>query len=125
MPISTCYNTFFNVSLHTQHQILPRCRSLKAEDICGEISAAIFFSWYRHRFCGHKLKYLSRWCLDIWSFIDEVLGIYPIWKIYILFLPSLDGSASIIRPKKSMNFSIKLFSLLKWAHNFPFLVQHV
>ena len=86
-------------------KILPCCRSLRAENICGAISAAIFFvSWYRHIFCGYKIKYLSRWCLDIWSLTDEGLGIYPIWKIQIFFLPTLDGSASILRPKYSMDF---------------------
>ena len=49
MAIPTCYSTFLSESLQKQQKILPKCRSLKTEDICGAVSAAIFFvSWYIH-----------------------------------------------------------------------------
>ena len=57
-----------------------------------------FFSWYRHSFRGYKFNSLSIWHLDIWSFKDEGLGIYPTWTKYLFFLPTLDGPASILRP---------------------------
>ena len=73
-------------SYKNKNKILLRCKSLKAEDICGAISEEFFLSWYRHRFRGYKLKYLSIWHLDIWGFKDEDLGIYPTWKkIFVLF----------------------------------------
>ena len=67
-------------------------------DCCG-IGTGFFVRWYRHIFHGYRLKYLSRWCLDVRSFTDEVLGIDPIWKKCIFFSPTLDGSDSIIRAK--------------------------
>ena len=36
--------------------------------------------------------------------IDEGLGIYPIWTKYTFFFITLDRSASILRPRSSMNF---------------------
>ena len=100
MAIPTCYSTFLSESLQKQQKISPRCRSLKIEDICGAISAAIFFvSWYIHIFHGYRFNSLSRWCLDIRIFTDEGIGIYPIWKNYMFSLPTLDGLASIIRLK--------------------------
>ena len=59
----------------------------------------IFLSWYRHSFFGYKLKSFHRWCLDMCSFIDEGLGIYPIWENINFFLTTLDRSASTLRPK--------------------------
>ena len=100
MVILTCYSIFLNESLRKQQKMLPSCRDIKSEVICGAISAEVFFvSWYRHRFRVLRLKYLSRWCLDICRFTDEGLGIYPIWKICVFFLPTLDRLASILRPK--------------------------
>ena len=92
MVMPTCYSTFLNESIQKQQQILPNCRYLKAEDLCRSISAAIFFvCWYRNRFRGYKSNSLSRWCLDIWSFTDEKLGIYPIWKYLFSFCPPWMG----------------------------------
>ena len=42
MEIPDRYSTFLNESLQKQQKISPSCRSLKAEDICGKISAEIF-----------------------------------------------------------------------------------
>ena len=62
----------------------------------GAISAAVFFvSWYRRKFGGSKLNF----CLALRIFSYKVLGVYPI-NIYIyVFLPNLDGLASILKPK--------------------------
>ena len=38
----TRYSKIFNEGLQKQQRILPICRSLKAEDICGEISSEMF-----------------------------------------------------------------------------------
>ena len=42
MAMPTRYSTFLNESLQKQQNIIPICRYLKAEDIYGAISAAIF-----------------------------------------------------------------------------------
>ena len=111
----------FNDSLLNQ-KISTRCRSLKAEGIYGAISEArCFVSWYRHRFCGPKLKYVSRWCLDILSFTDVGLHTYQIWKIYSFFLLTLDGLASIIWRKQSMNFLHSVLFTAKMGSKFPLL----
>ena len=100
MVMPTLYSTFLNENLQKQQKILPRCRSLKAKYIYSAILVESFFvGWYRYIFRGYKLKSLSIWCLDIWRFTDEGLGIYPIWTKYIFFLSTLDGLASILRPK--------------------------
>ena len=96
----TRYSNSLNESLLKQQKISPSYRSDKAEDICSKISAAIsFVGWYRHRFCGYKLNYFFIWYLDISSFTDEGLDIYPVWTKYMFFMPALDWSASILRPK--------------------------
>ena len=41
MLMPTRYNTFLNESLQNNNKILPRCRSLKLEDICSAISEEI------------------------------------------------------------------------------------
>ena len=43
----------------------------------------------------------------------EGLGIYPIWKIYTFFFPNLDASASMLRPKLSMNFPHSIIFTVK------------
>ena len=119
----THYSTCFNQSLLKQQKIFPSCRSLKAEDICGAISTEIFFvSWYRNRFCSCKLNYFSRWCLDIWSFTDKGVGIYPIWTKYMFFLTTLDGSASILRPKKPMNSLHSVLFTVKMSSEYPLFI---
>ena len=127
MAMPNCYSTFLYESLLKQQKILPSYRSLKEVDICGATSVArIFVAWYRHIFCGYKLKYLSRWCLDVWSFTNEGLGIYPIWTKYILFLLTLDGSASILRPKESINFLHSVLFTVKTVSLFsPFQCNKV
>ena len=76
MEIPDRYSTFLNKSLQKQRKISPSCRSLKAEDICGKISAArLFVNGYRHRFFGYTLNSLSIWRLDIWRFKYEGIGI--------------------------------------------------
>ena len=77
-----------------------------------------FFSWYRHIFSGYKLNYFFRWCLDLWSFIYEGLGIYPIWTKYIFFFTTLDGSAPILRPKQLMTFLHSVFFTTKMGSEF-------
>ena len=100
MAMPTCYSTFFNNNIQEQQKFLPRCRSLKAKDVIGAVLAAIFFvGWYRHNFGGYRLNSLSSCCLAIWGFPYEVLGIYPIRKKYTFFLPTLDGSTSLLRPR--------------------------
>ena len=47
---------------------------------------------------------MSRCCLDIWIFTDKCLVIYPIWTKYMFSLSTLDGSASILQPRSSMDF---------------------
>ena len=42
MVIPTFYINFLKGILQEQQKILPSCRSLKAEDICGATSAARF-----------------------------------------------------------------------------------
>ena len=120
------YRTSLNERLLQQQQILPSCRYLKVEGIWRAISAAIsFVGWYRHSFRGYKLKYLSIWCPDIWSFTCEGLGAYPIWIKNTLFFPTLDRSASYLDQNNQLISSIHFFSLLKWAQDFPFSVQQV
>ena len=50
-------------------------------------------------FGGYTFNSLSSWHLTLWVFPDEGFGINPIWKIYTFFLPILDGSDSILRPR--------------------------
>ena len=65
------------IAYENNNKTLPRLRPLEAGDICSTISAGIFFvSWYINRFFGYKLNYLSRWCLDIWSFTDMKVLVY-------------------------------------------------
>ena len=58
-----------------------------------------FVSWYRCSFCGYKLNSFPIWCLYICGCKGEGLVIYPIQTKYTLFLPTLDGCVSTLRPK--------------------------
>ena len=85
------------------------------------LGSKILVSWYRHILCGYKLKYFSRWCLDIWRFIYECIGIYPIWTKYTLIVPTCMVRPQYLEQKNQWISSIQFVSLLKWAHNFsPF-----
>ena len=64
----------------------------------------IFVGWCSCSYGGTKFNYLSRWLLDTLRCLDEGFSVYQIRKIYLFFLPTLDGSASILRPRSSMNF---------------------
>ena len=58
-------------------------------------------------------------CLDIWTFTYEGLGVYPIWEKYMFFLPTLDGSALILRPKSSINFLHLVLFTINMGSKFP------
>ena len=49
---------------------------------------------------------------------DEGLGIYPIWTKYMFFLPTLDVSDLILRPKQSMNFLHSIIFTVKMGSGF-------
>ena len=49
---------------------------------------------------------------------DEGIGIYPIWKKYTFFFPTLDGLASILNTKISMNFLHLIILLVKSGSGF-------
>ena len=88
----------------------------------GAILAARFFvSWYRRNFGSSNLNCFSSYCLSIWVFKDEVLGIDPIRTKCTFFFPTLDGSASILWPKESMNFLPSVLSTIKMVSSFPLL----
>ena len=92
-------------------------RSLKVEDMWGEISAGFFVIWYRRRFFGSKFISFYIWLLSIWGCPDEDLVIYPIQTKYTFSLTTLDGSVSILIPKQSMNFLhsiILTFKMVSW-----------
>ena len=126
MAMPTCYSKFFNERIQRQQRILPSCRSIKAEDICGKISAARFsVSSYRYIFHGYKFNCLFRWCLDTWSFTDEVIGIYPILTSICSFFPPTIGRPQYFDQNNQCISSIKFFSLLKGDHTFSFSVQQV
>ena len=79
-------------------------KSHKTEDMWSTILSSRFFgSWYNCKFGGYKFFFFI-WCLPIWVFPDSVLCIYPIWTKMTFFLITLDGQASILRPKQPMNF---------------------
>ena len=89
-------------------------RSLKAEDMWGTIlSAIVFFRWYRRKFGDSKLNCLSSCCLTIWAFTNELIGKYPILGKWTFFFPILDGLASILRPKYTMNFLHSIIFTIK------------
>ena len=93
---------------------------LKAEGMRDIILSAIFIiSWYIHILGSYKLNSLSSRCLSIWICPDEGLGVYPIWPKYTLFLPTEDGSASILGPKQSMNFLYSIILTVKIGPGFP------
>ena len=67
-------------------------RSIKAKYMLGvNLKSRFFVSWYSCNFGGTKLKYLSRCCLAIWGFSDEVLGIDPIQKKWTFNFPPWMG----------------------------------
>ena len=93
-------------------------RSLKAEDRRDTISEAIFFvSRDRHIFCGYRLYSLSGWCLSVWIFQMKGL-IYNQHEKNPFLFPTLDGSASILIPKWSMNFFHLIISTVKMGSRF-------
>ena len=76
-----------------------------------------FVGWYRHIYSGYKLKYLSRWCLDIWSLQVKVL-VYIQHGQHIFYFcpPAVSDSTSL---------SILLFPLFYfwfWKRKYFFLL---
>ena len=98
MAVPTRYSTLLNDNLRKQQKSYPDV-GLSRQKIYTEKYQQQEFLCYSNRFRVCKLNYLSRWCLDVWSFTDEGLVKYPVWKEYMFFLPTLGGSASILRPK--------------------------
>ena len=68
------------------------------------LSSKVFCQLAEIQLLWLQIKIFNRLCLDIWIFTDEGLVIYPIWTKYTFFFPTLYGSASILRPKQSINF---------------------
>ena len=82
------------------------------------LSSKTFVGSYRYRFCGSKLNYFSIWGLAIWVFPYEELGIDPLWTKYTFFLTTLDGPASILRSKQSMNFLYSIILMFQMGSGF-------
>ena len=97
MAMPTCYSTFLNEILQKQQKFLPSCSYLKVEAISA---AKILVGWYRHIFCGYKLKYLSRWCLDICSLQMKVLVYIQRGKSIFYFCPPWIGWPQYLDQKR-------------------------
>ena len=101
--------------------ILPSCRSLKAEDIWGSISAARFF------LVGTDVALVvpnSTICPD-GALLYDVLQmkglVYTLYGKYIrLFFPPWMGWPQYLDQSNQWISSIQFFSLLKWAQDFSF-----
>ena len=80
-------------------QILPRCSSLRQKIDESQshqqefllVGIDIAFVVTNKRFVNMVTCYKE--------LTDEGLGIYPLWKKYTFFLPTLDGSVLILRPR--------------------------
>ena len=119
MLIPTCYNILLNESLRKQQQNPTKLQiSQVGIYMRRNLSCNFFVCWYRHSFCGYRLSSIHRRCFDIWIFTDEGIVIYPIWKINTFLMPTLDGQASIIRPKSSTNFLHYVILAVKTSSEF-------
>ena len=101
--MTTHYSIFLNESLQKQQKILPSYRSFNAEDIRGTISSEIFLLvvtdidfWLQIKIFVYMLPfYMDIYILRAWYI--------PNMEKYTFFLPTLDGLASIFRPKQPIN----------------------
>ena len=73
------------------------------------LSSKLSVSWYRHNFGGYKFNSLYSWCLDMWSFTDEGLGVDPIRGKYTFFFPPWMGWPEYLDHNNQLISSIQLF----------------
>ena len=126
MVMPTRCSIFLNESLRKQQKSLPRCRYLKAEDICGAISSEIFLLVSTDI---HLVVTNSTLCSDgalIYGALQVKVLVYTQYgQIICSLYPPWMGRPQYFDQNNQLISSIKFFLLLKWTHNFPFSVQQV
>ena len=100
MAMPTCYSIFLNESIRKQQQKAYQPIDISRQKIDDAQAHQQYFllvgtdidSWLQIKLFVDVVHFYM-------ELTDEGLGIYPIWKYIYAFLPTLDGSASILRPK--------------------------
>ena len=81
----TCYSTFLNEILQKQQKYYLDVGFSRQKIYTGKYWQKDFCELVQTYILWFKIKIFSIWCFDIWSFIDEGIGIHPILTKYIFF----------------------------------------